>query len=173
MDAEFEQQKILNISISKKTKFFSILYSDYNLEIYNLTEEKRVNENCNCMTQILEAEFMVGYLNGSSTVSIVESEINTNNESKTNSSKPGGFFSFALGKIKGIIFEKSRKSFSKYKFHPPDNFDDDLYQNHYLENVNSISSFHLNPISHVEPQTLVLFERINEIVRFYFMFILL
>lgn len=53
LDSEFQQQKIINISISKKNKFFSILYNDYNLDIYNLTSEKKVNQNCKCMKDLL------------------------------------------------------------------------------------------------------------------------
>jgi hypothetical protein len=53
LDSEFQEHGILNISISKKTKFFCILYDDYDIEIYKLTDEKRVNQICQCMDEII------------------------------------------------------------------------------------------------------------------------
>ena len=54
LDSSYPFNKILNISISKKNKFFSVLYEDYNLEIYNLLEEKRINSNCECLNSMIE-----------------------------------------------------------------------------------------------------------------------
>jgi hypothetical protein len=54
LDSSHPFNKILNISISKKNKFFSVLYEDYNLEIYNLLEEKRINSNCECLNSLME-----------------------------------------------------------------------------------------------------------------------
>jgi hypothetical protein len=56
LDSEFQENSILNISISKKTKFFSILYNDYDMEIYKLTDEKKVNQLCKCMNAIITDE---------------------------------------------------------------------------------------------------------------------
>jgi hypothetical protein len=56
LDSEFQQQGILNISISRKTKFFSIMYNDYDIEIYKLTDEKKVNRICKCMDEIINDE---------------------------------------------------------------------------------------------------------------------
>jgi hypothetical protein len=56
LDSEFQQHGILNISISKKTKFFSIMYNDYDIEIYKLTDEKKVNQLCKCMKIIMKDE---------------------------------------------------------------------------------------------------------------------
>ena len=54
LDSEFQQHKIINISISKKTKFFSIMYNDNDIEIYKLTDENKVNQICKCINHIID-----------------------------------------------------------------------------------------------------------------------
>ena len=49
--------RITNIAISRKNKFFSLFYDDYNLEIYNLVEEQKINTNCECVNQLIENKY--------------------------------------------------------------------------------------------------------------------
>jgi hypothetical protein len=160
LDSEFEQSRILNISISKKTKFFSILYADYNLEVYNLTEEKRVNHNCNCMNELLKEE-IAGPM--------IKSDNFNSTTKRTIKEKAKGMFSFALTKIKGIVFEKNRKSFCKYKFHP-DGIDEDMLIPNYSRGLNQP---YMETLSNLNVCTVVQFDKINEIVRFNLNIILL
>ena len=54
LESSHPQSRITNIAISRKNKFFSLLYDDYNLEIYNLIEEQKINTNCVCVDQLIE-----------------------------------------------------------------------------------------------------------------------
>lgn len=57
LESSHPMNRIINIAISKKNKFFSLLYENYNLEIYNLIEEKKINTNCECVNQLLLSKF--------------------------------------------------------------------------------------------------------------------
>jgi hypothetical protein len=159
LDSDFEQSKILNISISKKTKFFSILYSDYNLEVYNLSDEKRVNEICNCMNDLWKEELTFSPL--------LKSDLLKKSPKKTLKDKAKGFFSMTLTKLKGIVFEKNRKSFCKYKFYPDGSETDEINL------TNSRIQGNMENLIPLNVYTLVQFDKINEIVRLLLNFILL
>lgn len=151
LDSDFQMQKIINISVSKKTKFFTILYNDYNLEVYNLTEEKKVNQYCNCIKELLvEGNDMYKGTSNSS-------KNNIKNKTKT-------ILSNAFSKLRNIIYEKNRKSFAKYRF-CPENLDEDLHTNRISFNT----TFEMTIVNNVH--TLVTFERLNEIVLFIFKYL--
>ncbi len=160
LDSDFEQSKIINISISKKTKFFSILYCDYNLEVYNLSDEKRVNEICDCMNELWKEELAFAPL--------LKSDSLKKSPKKTLKDKAKGFLSTTLTRLKGIVFEKNKKSFCKYKFHPEASEIEDIN----LPNYSRLQGNIENLIS-LNVHTLVQFDKINELVRFLLNFILL
>ncbi len=87
LESAHPMSRITNISISKKNKFFSLFYDDYNLEIYNLLEEKKINTNCECINLLIENKYD-----------------NNNNNDNSNS---------GLGKYLSVEFFKS--TVSKFK----------------------------------------------------------
>jgi len=72
LESSHPLNRITNIAISRKNKFFSLLYDDNNLEIYNLIEEQKINTNCECVNQLIEHKYD-----------------NNNNQNNNNN---GGFF---------------------------------------------------------------------------------
>jgi hypothetical protein len=164
LDSDFQQNKIISIAMSKKTKFFSILYNDYNLEIYNLLEEKKVNQTCNCIKELLlegSSSENINSMTESSTefqYGIVSSPKKEDGKSiaSTLTQKTKGFLFSTFDKLKNVIFEKNRKSFAKYKFNP---------------DIQEIAINYMDSLTHelltINAHTLVLFERINEIVNYF------
>lgn len=65
LESSHPQNRITNIAISRKNKFFSLLYDDYNLEIYNLVEEQKINTNCECVNQLIEHKYENNHSNHS------------------------------------------------------------------------------------------------------------
>lgn len=89
LESAHPMSRITNISISKKNKFFSLLYDDYNLEIYNLIEEKKINSNCECVNQLIEHKYD-------------QNNNNKNNTSGINKYISGQFFKNTFSKFKVI-----------------------------------------------------------------------
>jgi hypothetical protein len=56
-DLQSQFIKILNVNISKKNKFLSILFSNYNFAIYELSNDKKAKSiKCKCMKELLNDE---------------------------------------------------------------------------------------------------------------------
>lgn len=87
LDSSYPLNRISNISISRKNKFFSILYNDYNLEIFNLTEETKINTNCECVNQLIENKIE-----------------NNDNSTKIKGFLSGKFFKSTYSKLQVIFF---------------------------------------------------------------------
>lgn len=88
LESAHPMNRITNIAISKKNKFFSLLYDDYNLEIYNLVEEQKINTNCVCVNQLIEHKFDKNYTQ------------NNNGESDSTGILGGKFFKTTFKKFK-------------------------------------------------------------------------
>jgi hypothetical protein len=160
LDSEFENQKILEISLSKKSKFFSIFYYNFNLDIYNLSEERKINDHCNCMVHMMAEQFAIG--------PVVKIE-NSINYKKSLKEKATNLFGYAFGKLKDYMFEKKRKSFCKYKFNP----NNEIFDNSLLIDKSNLEH-NYTILNRIYPNHFILvwFDRLNEIVRLYLKFIL-
>jgi hypothetical protein len=101
-------------------------------------------------------------------VPLLKSDSLKTSPKKTLKDKAKGFFSTTLNKLKGIVFEKNRKSFCKYKFHPEEGSESEELN---LTNTSRPQGYMEN-LSPMNVHTLVQFDKINEIVRFLLNFIL-
>ena len=115
------------------------------------------------MAELLAGEFMVGPL-------IRAERINSPIKSRSIKDKAKGLFSSAFNKLKGMVFEKNRKSFCKYKFNPESNEDD--INTTLMNTLNSTRHINNLSLNELNSFTLVQFDKINEIVRFCLNFIL-
>ena len=113
------------------------------------------------MADFISGQFMVA------PVSIQDNEFFKKGKVKN---KTTNFIWNVLGKIKGMIFEKSRKSFCKYKFNfEYDNLDQEMERERLrIESIENTINTHPENYNHPLHNTLVLFEKMNEIVRFIF-----
>lgn len=140
-DSEILNAKIQNIIMSKKLKFFAIILSNYNIEIFNLGQQKSVGDNkCQCSEL---------YYNN-----------NLEETSKKNFSfkqKAKGFIFGAFSKLKNIFYEENTKSFCKYKFTPYKN------ENKIMNKIRKLNVY----IGDSNEEILVNFDKINELVRIY------
>jgi hypothetical protein len=155
IDTEMHDENIINIKFSKKQKFFSILYKDFNLEVFSLPLEKK-NKTifCSCQSKYM-APLESEESQASSTVSRDKKGLKR-------------FFSGAFSKIK-LIFHNKKKSFSKYKYDPFNLKESDPIP----KNSSVIKQERLFGSSNEDNlKIIVQFEKVNEIVRFYIKFIL-
>jgi len=96
LESSHPLNRITNIAISRKNKFFSILYDDYNLEIYNLVEEQKINSDCECVNQLIEHKYDENNNNHNN---------KQNNQNLNNNNNSGG------GLFSGKFFKNTFKKF--------------------------------------------------------------
>jgi hypothetical protein len=134
--------KLIDLKISKKNKFISLLYSDWNLEIFNLSQEKIIldGSKCSCL------EYFTG------------SDLDNKDQKEKTSIKERakGFFSNTFKKLKNLIYDKNSKSFCKYKFERGEQY---ISNKLYFNNDYNDDSFY-------KKHAIVNFDKNNELVSF-------
>jgi hypothetical protein len=138
---------IIDLQISKKNKFISLLYSDWNLEIFNLSEEKIFlsSSKCSCVEYYSSSDF----------------DIKEGKEKISFKERTKGFFLNTFTKLKKIIYDKNSKSFCKYKF---DREDPLISYNN--SNSNKISFLNNKEEIYFKKYAIVNFDKNNELVSF-------